>query len=448
MKRIVYTTMIFAFVATMATAEGNLREGGFNKYTTVSANSYNSANSFNYYGRFNSFYYNLRPYGNWIQINNVIVWKPYRVSRNWQPYSYGRWVYTSYGWFWDSDEPFGDIVFHYGRWYYDNWEGWVWVPGYEWAPAWVEWRFDRDYIGWAPLSPYALFDVSFGIRISYTYILPVYHWRIIRVRDFYRYDSYNYYFTGYGADRFYDRTNSFSNYKYRDRVINEGPDPREIAERGGGNIRTRDIEFTTAAERMNNKADGTVKIREIDVKGSSERSDIKVDIVRTRTDSDLKADKIDAAARETVREITRDTNPREVKSTDDLRNSNRDVVRNDPPAKSNERNTTREVKRDTPPTAKDKTNSSREVKREDPPAAKTNTTGSREVKREDPPAAKTNTTGSREVKREDPPAAKNNTNTTREVKREAPKTNQPVNRGTSGGTNSSGSSRSSGGRTR
>jgi hypothetical protein len=31
--------------------------------------------------------------------------------------------------------------------------GWVWVPGYTWAPAWVSWREGDDDVGWAPLPP-------------------------------------------------------------------------------------------------------------------------------------------------------------------------------------------------------------------------------------------------------------------------------------------------------
>ena len=31
--------------------------------------------------------------------------------------------------------------------------GWCWVPGVEWAPAWVSWRMGGDYIGWAPCGP-------------------------------------------------------------------------------------------------------------------------------------------------------------------------------------------------------------------------------------------------------------------------------------------------------
>jgi hypothetical protein len=31
--------------------------------------------------------------------------------------------------------------------------GWVWVPGREWGPAWVDWRRGTRYFGWAPLPP-------------------------------------------------------------------------------------------------------------------------------------------------------------------------------------------------------------------------------------------------------------------------------------------------------
>jgi hypothetical protein len=36
---------------------------------------------------------------------------------------------------------------------YDPVHTWVWIPGIEWAPAWVSWRVGGGYIGWAPLAP-------------------------------------------------------------------------------------------------------------------------------------------------------------------------------------------------------------------------------------------------------------------------------------------------------
>ena len=40
----------------------------------------------------------------------------------------------------------------------------MWVPGDEWAPAWVSWRTSKDYVGWAPLPPEARFDRRSGIH--------------------------------------------------------------------------------------------------------------------------------------------------------------------------------------------------------------------------------------------------------------------------------------------
>ena len=80
------------------------------------------------------------------------VWVPY-VAAGWRPYTYGRWVWTEYGWTWVAYEPWGYIPHHFGRWAYTDRFGWVWVPGYTWAPAHVEFVHNYDVIGWAPLAP-------------------------------------------------------------------------------------------------------------------------------------------------------------------------------------------------------------------------------------------------------------------------------------------------------
>ena len=85
-------------------------------------------------------------------------------SRDWRPYTNGHWIYTDAGWTWISDEPFGWATYHYGRWIRLRGFGWVWVPGEQWAPAWVSWRKGNDYVGWAPLPPEARFDRQTGIR--------------------------------------------------------------------------------------------------------------------------------------------------------------------------------------------------------------------------------------------------------------------------------------------
>ena len=100
------------------------------------------------------FYDSLSPYGSWIDSPRYgQVWAPRHVARGWRPYVYGRWVYTDYGWTWVSNERWAWATYHYGRWYHDPYDGWLWVPGDEWAPAWVDWRWGDDYVGWAPLPP-------------------------------------------------------------------------------------------------------------------------------------------------------------------------------------------------------------------------------------------------------------------------------------------------------
>ncbi len=82
------------------------------------------------------------------------VWIPGRVGPGWRPYQEGNWIWTdAYGWYWESDEPFGWAVYHYGRWDYDPDYGWFWVPGDTWSPAWVTWRFGGNSVGWAPVAP-------------------------------------------------------------------------------------------------------------------------------------------------------------------------------------------------------------------------------------------------------------------------------------------------------
>ena len=101
------------------------------------------------------FYSNLAPHGRWsIQANFGWVWHPGHVAAGWRPYTEGRWDWTDeYGWMWVSYEPWGWATYHYGRWYFDPIFGWTWVPGTTWAPAWVSWRVQRGFIGWAPLWP-------------------------------------------------------------------------------------------------------------------------------------------------------------------------------------------------------------------------------------------------------------------------------------------------------
>jgi hypothetical protein len=98
----------------------------------------------------------LDSYGTWVNIPDYgTVWKPYDEV-NWQPYSDGQWVWTDQGWMWDSNEPYGWIVYHYGNWQFTDYDGWFWVPSYDWSPARVNWYRSNGYVGWAPVPPPAM----------------------------------------------------------------------------------------------------------------------------------------------------------------------------------------------------------------------------------------------------------------------------------------------------
>jgi hypothetical protein len=112
------------------------------------------------------FYDSLSPYGSWVNIEGYgPCWQPTAVVANpdWQPYcDRGHWAYTDCGWCWVSDYSWGWAPFHYGRWFHHNRWGWCWAPDTLWGPAWVSWRYNDAYCGWAPLPPAACYRPGFG----------------------------------------------------------------------------------------------------------------------------------------------------------------------------------------------------------------------------------------------------------------------------------------------
>jgi hypothetical protein len=112
---------------------------------------------------FQTFYDQLANQGTWINTDKYgYAFQPRETDPNWRPYTYGHWVNTDAGLTWASDEPFGWATYHYGRWVNLVGQGWVWVPGTTWGPAWVSWREGGDDVGWAPLPP----DSDIGIDFA------------------------------------------------------------------------------------------------------------------------------------------------------------------------------------------------------------------------------------------------------------------------------------------
>ena len=102
----------------------------------------------------------LAPYGQWMEDPNYgTIWMPNPnvVGGDFQPYQTGgHWVYDN-DYTWVSDYDWGWAPFHYGRCFQYPGRGWVWVPGKEYAGAWVTWRNSDDSsvgaVGWAPTAP-------------------------------------------------------------------------------------------------------------------------------------------------------------------------------------------------------------------------------------------------------------------------------------------------------
>ena len=99
------------------------------------------------------FYDTLQDYGDWVLVEPYgYLFRPRIGFHDWRPYEYGFWAPTdAYGWVWISNEPFGWATYHYGRWFFDDFDGWLWQPGVQWAPAWVGWQANDQYVGWTPM---------------------------------------------------------------------------------------------------------------------------------------------------------------------------------------------------------------------------------------------------------------------------------------------------------
>lgn len=143
------------------------------------------------YLSYDDFYQGLAPYGQWIQDPEYgYVWSPAEDASFRPYYTNGHWVMTEFGNTWVSEYPWGWACFHYGRWTYDAYYGWLWIPGNYWGPAWVSWRVGESFYGWAPLGP----DYKDGMSLT-SYKCPGDWWVFIPPRYIYS-DHYYAYWSG------------------------------------------------------------------------------------------------------------------------------------------------------------------------------------------------------------------------------------------------------------
>jgi hypothetical protein len=124
-------------------------------------------------GALQDFHPALDAYGTWSDDPTYgSVWTPSAAETgpDFVPYvSGGHWVYGD-DYAWSSDYTWGWAPFHYGRWVHLEARGWSWIPGREYAPAWVEWRTGDAYVGWTPAPP--LFVWRGGIAVTLGFAPP------------------------------------------------------------------------------------------------------------------------------------------------------------------------------------------------------------------------------------------------------------------------------------
>jgi hypothetical protein len=233
------------------------------------------------------FYSDLNPYGQWIELEpDVYAWHPYQTGAGWRPYMAGRWVWTDYGWYWVSSEPFGWATYHYGRWFLDDVYGWIWIPDTVWGPAWVEWRYNDDYIGWAPLPPYARFHMTVGIRFTTLWNAPVHYWSFVTYHNFAAAQSYRAFAPESDAQRLISTSRSAGRYAFdQNRIVNRGVGRSFIEQRIPTRIGTAQVEESSqrGSERVTRS-------------GQTDR----VEIYRARTDQTIRErSRIDARRAET-----------------------------------------------------------------------------------------------------------------------------------------------------
>jgi hypothetical protein len=266
---------------------------------------------------FGIFYNSLSPHGAWIHASaGVYAWHPDGVGEGWRPYYNGRWVWTDDGWFWDSDEPWAWAVYHYGRWYEDDEYGWVWVPGYDWSPAWVEWRYGGDCMGWAPLGPYAVFSMSWGIHYTRHWVTPLSYWTFIDCRRFNRSSVHEYAYRPADNARWFGRTRGAGSVvPDGGRIITRGPERGYVEQRG--NLRVERAEVVALGDRAAERY----------VRGRDGRD--RIEVYRPRLDAGPVRGEPDRPSRvkETERPLNLDVRNADVRSRDIAREEGRNLGR-------------------------------------------------------------------------------------------------------------------------
>jgi hypothetical protein len=174
---------------------------------------------------FEVFYNELSPYGQWIDDPVYgFVWAP-AAGQDFRPYfSSGYWVMTDCGNMWVSEYPWGWAPFHYGRWTYDDFYGWVWIPDVLWGPAWVSWRSAPGYYGWAPLGP------GVSVSLAFTTYYPPLDWWVFIPPAYIHHHNWHQHYQGPRNNVTIIHNTTVINHSYKDsnHTYVYGPRPDEV----------------------------------------------------------------------------------------------------------------------------------------------------------------------------------------------------------------------------
>ncbi len=238
MKNLISGSLVLAALISASQSQAQNQSANSNNivYTQqYKEGMYTSASYDNQEFTLNDFYENLAPYGQWLfDVKYGYVWSP-NVDENFKPYyTNGNWALTDYGNVWVSNYQWGWACFHYGRWKFDSYYGWLWFPGSNWGPAWVAWKESLGHIGWAPLSP----DYEYNPKNIAGYTCPKDWWIFIDAKYLYS-DNYFRYYTGpFGNSKFLKSAESVSNESTSEGITTfSGPTQMQMAKYVGKSVR-------------------------------------------------------------------------------------------------------------------------------------------------------------------------------------------------------------------
>ena len=196
------------------------------------------------------FYDSLSPYGSWMYVSGYgWCWQPTVVvgSVDWRPYcDGGSWYWSDSGWYWRSSYSWGWAPFHYGRWFHHGHAGWIWCPGTVWGPAWVSWRYNDGFCGWAPLPPAAVWTVGIGfthlgvrVGIGFDFGLSYHHYAYVPTAHFCDYQVRRYCEPVGRVQSIHQHTTVINNYAVsKTTFVNNGMGHATIAKHVGPALRT------------------------------------------------------------------------------------------------------------------------------------------------------------------------------------------------------------------